>query len=347
MKNAVDFHSYYESLDESQRTSLDRFCEKGWAHGEQIICKQGTPSDAVFIVEDGMIEVIIETPGVPATPVAYVSRGDLLGELGILNDKPRSATLRAAGDVFYRRISRDNFVHLLDTFQGFATYISRLLAHRLGNTPAHRGAYNSSGAGLSGKLPDFDLLTVFQTIRDSSLDGEFVLSDMESGHVLANLFVVENSICAANYAHLRGREAIWQVFITADQPAAFAFKPTAEPSFIVDQNNVTDIRIDDALMQGAVKRDEFQQLPRGLRRMEGTVKRTGIQLNWLSTDIPDVPLEVWRTAGEKVRSPLDIWEQCSGSMLTVGQTLQYLIETQQVEYIAVTPAGGDTTRIPT
>jgi CRP-like cAMP-binding protein len=345
MKPIIDFHSYYETLDESQRVMLDRFCEKGWAPHNQIICKQGSESEAVFIIEDGMVEVIMEVPGVASpTPTAYVSRGDMVGELGILNERPRSATLRAASDVVYRRLSRDNFEHLLTTFPGFAIFIAKLLAHRLGNTPTQKSAYNSAGAGLSGKLPDFDLLTVFQTLRDSSLDGEFILSDINSAAEIAGLFIVEGAICAAHYGHLKGREAVWQLFITADQPAAFAFKPVEVPSFIIDNDNVTHIEINDVLMQGAVKRDEFHQLARGLRRMEGEVKRLGIQLKWMTPEIPEVSLEVWRCLEYKPHTMLDIWHACSGSMLIVGQTVQYLLDTKQAEYHPA-PDTTDTMRL--
>lgn len=80
-----------------------------------VLMAEGAPSDAMIVVLDGQVEVTREGGPGPAVLLNVCTRGDLLGELGVLQGVPRTATVRA------RTAAR---VHRID-----AGALDRLLAH--------------------------------------------------------------------------------------------------------------------------------------------------------------------------------------------------------------------------
>lgn len=94
---------------------------------------QGDMGDAAYIIIDGSADVIVDTPGGPLT-VATVSRNDIVGEIAILCDVPRTASVKASSKLETLVISKDLFFRLVMEFPQIAVEIMRELAHRLERT---------------------------------------------------------------------------------------------------------------------------------------------------------------------------------------------------------------------
>jgi CRP-like cAMP-binding protein len=103
-----------------------------FAPGE-LFFQQGDPSDAAFVILDGAADVRLATPAGEIT-VAQLGRSALLGEMGILCEAPRSATVAAATPTTALRIDRRVFFELLNQFPQMSIAIMRELAHRLEQT---------------------------------------------------------------------------------------------------------------------------------------------------------------------------------------------------------------------
>ena len=101
----------------------------------QIVVQQGDAGDAAFVIIDGKAEVIIETPTGPTT-VAHLQRNDIVGEIAILCDVPRTATIRAEGSLQVLKITKDRFVRMLNDFPSLGLGVMRVLADRLARTTA-------------------------------------------------------------------------------------------------------------------------------------------------------------------------------------------------------------------
>jgi signal transduction histidine kinase len=79
----------------------------------EVLMAEGDPSDAMIVVLDGQIEVTRDGGGGPPVLLNVCSRGDLLGELGVLQGVPRSATVRARTPALVQRIGADALDRLL------------------------------------------------------------------------------------------------------------------------------------------------------------------------------------------------------------------------------------------
>ena len=101
----------------------------------EVLFKQGGRSDGAYIILDGSADVTVSA-GDKEIVVASVSRNALIGEMGILTDAPRSASVTATSDLSALRIRKDVFFDLAREFPGVAVAVMRELARRLERTNA-------------------------------------------------------------------------------------------------------------------------------------------------------------------------------------------------------------------
>jgi CRP/FNR family cyclic AMP-dependent transcriptional regulator len=101
----------------------------GYDPGKRLF-QQGDPADAAYLIIDGEAEVIAETSSGPVT-LATLRPNEIVGEIGILCDVPRTATVRAKNRLVALRISKDPFMRMVREFPTMAISIMQELAHRL------------------------------------------------------------------------------------------------------------------------------------------------------------------------------------------------------------------------
>ena len=78
-------------------------------------------------------EVIAETPAGPVI-LATVGPNEIVGEMGILSNAPRNATICAKDRLIALRISKEPFMRMVREFPNIAVSIMQELAHRLDST---------------------------------------------------------------------------------------------------------------------------------------------------------------------------------------------------------------------
>lgn len=97
------------------------------------LCHQGDVGDAAYIILEGEADVLVDTPD-GALRVATVGKNDIIGEIAIICDVPRTATVAARDDVETLKISKDGFFHLVTQFPQIGFEVMRELATRLHHT---------------------------------------------------------------------------------------------------------------------------------------------------------------------------------------------------------------------
>ena len=101
--------------------------------GGQALCVQGEEGDEAFILISGEADVSIESANGVAV-VARLKANDVVGELAILRDMPRNASVTAVTDVATLRIGKQDFLNLLKEFPEVSVEVMRTLAERLVRT---------------------------------------------------------------------------------------------------------------------------------------------------------------------------------------------------------------------
>ncbi len=99
----------------------------------EALFRQGEDGDAAFVILNGTADVLVETDA-GAVKVAELAENSVVGEIAILCDVARTATVRAITPVEVLRISKENFLKLLADFPEMTLEVVRVLASRLAQT---------------------------------------------------------------------------------------------------------------------------------------------------------------------------------------------------------------------
>lgn len=121
---------FFESLPESSRLDVARQLEPVHLLAGELLFRQGDAADALYVVTSGRLRVTVESDG-HERALYDLGRGAIVGELGLLTERPRSATIHAVRDCDLRRLGVEAFRSLIAANPGLARGVMRLLADRL------------------------------------------------------------------------------------------------------------------------------------------------------------------------------------------------------------------------
>jgi CRP-like cAMP-binding protein len=98
------------------------------ARGEEVF-HEGEPGDSIFVIAHGEVQVLRD-----GKEMARLGEGAFFGEIAILTNHPRSATVMATHDSELIEITRETISDLIDVSPGTLTVLLRFLRERLGDT---------------------------------------------------------------------------------------------------------------------------------------------------------------------------------------------------------------------
>jgi CRP/FNR family cyclic AMP-dependent transcriptional regulator len=97
---------------------------------DDIIFREGDPSDFVCRIISGDVEVARELDG-KLVVIGVVQAGDFVGEMGVIEGRNRSATVRALGDLSVELIDKDDFLKLISSDSDTSFQLLSRLSERL------------------------------------------------------------------------------------------------------------------------------------------------------------------------------------------------------------------------
>jgi hypothetical protein len=103
--------------------------EHEYPSGETIF-EEGQPPHHLYVIVEGKVEVFRRV-GEAERPLAHLGERECFGEMAILDDLPRSASVRAVEPTLVLKIDRDSFRDLIQERPQIAFAIFRILSGRL------------------------------------------------------------------------------------------------------------------------------------------------------------------------------------------------------------------------
>jgi CRP-like cAMP-binding protein len=73
------------------------FKVQAWAGGE-FLCTEGEAGDSLYVIAQGVVDVLVETESDRVEPVATLGTGDAFGMAGVVDQRPRTASCVTRGD---------------------------------------------------------------------------------------------------------------------------------------------------------------------------------------------------------------------------------------------------------
>jgi len=123
----------FSKIEQAKLKLLAFTSERMTFNAGQELFHQGDQGDAMYVILGAVADVLIDTPG-GQIAVAELKKNGFVGEIAILCDVPRTATIKAREQLATLRISKDMFYRLIAEFPQMAIEIMRELAHRLEDT---------------------------------------------------------------------------------------------------------------------------------------------------------------------------------------------------------------------
>jgi CRP/FNR family cyclic AMP-dependent transcriptional regulator len=125
----------FSKLEQSKLKLLAFTSELQTYEDGEVVVNEGDTADCAFVILDGMADIYAKTDGGQVV-VGTLKSNQLLGELGVLTNSPRAATIRANGRLMMLRISGEMFLKLLAENPSVALDVMRQLSGKL--VLAHR-----------------------------------------------------------------------------------------------------------------------------------------------------------------------------------------------------------------
>jgi len=123
----------FAALDPAKLKLLAFTSERITFQPEQDLCRQGEAGDAAYIIIAGEASVLVNQDGNEIV-VAELGENAVIGEIAVLCEVPRTATVRAKGELQALKINKEHFLRLIKEFPDMGIEIMRELADRLTKT---------------------------------------------------------------------------------------------------------------------------------------------------------------------------------------------------------------------
>src|SRR5262249_50452782 len=97
---------------------------------EQVLFREGDPADSVFRLLSGAVDILRELDGDPVL-LGTVGAGQFIGEMGVVESRPRSATARASSEVEVEILTPTEFLDQIARSPRAARELIQRLSQRL------------------------------------------------------------------------------------------------------------------------------------------------------------------------------------------------------------------------
>ncbi len=96
----------------------------------QVIFREGDRGDWFYVITEGEVEVLRTVPGRGEQPVRRLGTGECFGEIALVSDMARSATVRAVSAANVLAVDREAFQAMFATLPPLRGFVERLIASR-------------------------------------------------------------------------------------------------------------------------------------------------------------------------------------------------------------------------
>jgi len=121
----------FQALDDERLARISRVSTLRSVPRQTVILRAGDKTDNVYFVLNGSLKVLVSDDEGREVILSMLGRGDLFGEMGVIDDDSRSATVVAAQSSDLVVISKNDFKATLAENFDISLYLMRSLVQRL------------------------------------------------------------------------------------------------------------------------------------------------------------------------------------------------------------------------
>ena len=99
-------------------------------HDGEVIVRQGDVGDALFVIQEGQLEILSERQG-KELRIRIAGKDELVGEMAVFEREVRSATVRALGEARVLTLDRKNFLRRINEDPSLAFRMVETMSRRV------------------------------------------------------------------------------------------------------------------------------------------------------------------------------------------------------------------------
>ncbi len=121
----------FQGLPDTPLSAFQDSFERVVLRADEVVFEEGSRGEHAFVVDSGDIRITRKRPSGEELILANLGRGDMFGELALLDDQPRSATATAATDSELMTLDRQSFQSQIQTHPERARSMFKMFSGRM------------------------------------------------------------------------------------------------------------------------------------------------------------------------------------------------------------------------
>lgn len=152
-------------LEPAARSLLHRHLQWVTIAGGRTLLTQGDAGDSMYLVISGRLRAYQRMDDGTERAIREMGRGQVIGELSLFTDEPRSATIVAVRDSLLVRLGKQAFDELLASSSRLSVLLTRQIIHRLQNPQPGAGQSRPVAIALLAVTAGVDLPAFAERLR--------------------------------------------------------------------------------------------------------------------------------------------------------------------------------------
>lgn len=126
-------HPLFADLSEQELTDLlqEEVSQEHQCPQDSVLLRGGEEGDSIFLLGSGSVRVTLGAGGSPLMSVAIIQAGEIIGEMAVLERKPRSATVVTREPCVLLEVAGAEIRKLLDRHPTMQVHLYTLVRDRL------------------------------------------------------------------------------------------------------------------------------------------------------------------------------------------------------------------------
>jgi CRP-like cAMP-binding protein len=314
-------YTIFKVLDDLVLGGISQLFEQVEASAGKILFSKGQEADAFYIVRQGLLEVTDSDD--PREPPTTLGMGECVGEIALLHNTTRGATIRVAENSILLKLSKLSFHEVGSFYPQFTKELTTLVEKRSSSK------LRVESRKLMGNLELFDLPTVIQTVVNSRQAGTLTLTN--KGDMVAQIHLKNGKIVHVTYGHLAGEFGLYEL-LACNEPYDFVFEKQLLPNSMPASDPTLSNR-DPSIMliEGARRMDEVPALLDKLNSVDTIFVQNTSNPNW--NKLQEEGISLCRNIWYLLEVQLDIKQLCEKLAYDRFEIYTALVKMQELEYI--------------
>ena len=122
----------FKGLDEAHLEEIALLTKTCCYPADTVLCHEGTQEDRFYIIASGTVEISQQVGSEAEVRIlGHGEKGDIVGEMGLIHDAPRTASVRTTSECQLLEMDKQEFETLLSHNPGLAVEIIEIAQERL------------------------------------------------------------------------------------------------------------------------------------------------------------------------------------------------------------------------